>query len=166
MGVIDHCPGACMQDCQDADAPSYIRWIAGEFHEGEGSGLEQDGVQDGLMGTHQFTEFSGQGKDQMEIRYGKNFLVPSLQPPCGVGAVTLWTAAVPAGMIRIMLVATVVTLSQVPTQGLGTAGTDILKGSPVAGEHPVAKAGKVVLAESSKDLGYLRHTGTVAVLTG
>ena len=77
------------------------------------------------MSTHHPVELSGQGEDEVEIASGQKlgtaFLKPSL---CG-SSVTGSTAAVTAGVVDVVLVAAVIALGDLTSQGFGPASGDI-----------------------------------------
>jgi hypothetical protein len=71
----------------------------------------------------------------------------------------LGTAAIAAGVVDIMLAATVVTLGQVPPQGLRAAGEKVRYGPTVAGQQLFATRVQVLAAVPPSDVRHLWHDG-------
>jgi len=69
----------------------------------------------------------------------------------------LGTAAVAAGVIRVLLVAAVVAREDVSAQSGRAAVLNILHGPAVAGQHVLAEPVEILWAIPAKDVRYLGH---------
>jgi hypothetical protein len=102
-------------------------------------------------------QLMGCGEDHVKVGDREELLTPFCQPGCGVLVVALGATAVAAGMVNIMLLATVITLEEVSSQDLRATVENILHGSPMAGEQLLPEPAQVGTAITPKDLRHLRH---------
>jgi hypothetical protein len=99
-----------------------------------GCGAKQDIVEVLLMTPDYRPQLMGYGEDHVKGGDREELLTPFFQPCLGSRMMALGTTAVAAGMVDIMLLTTVITLEQVPSQDLRTTVENILDHPPMAGE--------------------------------
>lgn len=104
------------------------------------------------MTSDYLPQLVGRGEDHVKVGDREELLTPFFQPSLGLRAMALRTTAIAAGMVDIMLLATVITLQLVPSQDLRTTVENILYGSPMAGEQIFPEPGQVGTAITPKDL--------------
>jgi len=93
----------------------------------------------------------------MKVGDREEFLTALCQPRLGIGAMALGTTPVAAGVVDIMLLATVITLEQVPAQGLRPAVDDIVHGATMAGQEILAEPFSIVCPLAPQDVRHLWH---------
>ena len=113
------------------------RWRRGPAH---------DVVEVLLVAADERSQLLGHGQADLHVGHREAFLAPLVQPGVGVVVVALGTAAMAAGVVDIILAATVVTWVQVPPQGLRAAGEAVRDGPTVAGQPLFAKRLQVLAA--------------------
>jgi hypothetical protein len=94
----------------------------------------------------------GRGEDHVQVGDWEELLTPVCQPGLGRRAMALRTTAMAAGVVDIMLLATVITRQQVPSQDLRATVENILDGAPMAGEQLRPEPGQVGTTITPKDL--------------
>jgi hypothetical protein len=127
--------------------------VRGERDERLGGGAEQDGVEVFLMAADEFPQLLGHGEDDVKIGDRQQFLTPLLQPCRGILAVAFGATTVATGVVDIMLLATVITLQQVPSQDFCATVADIFDRPPMAGEQIRPEPVQVSTAIPPKDIG-------------
>ena len=133
--------------------------VCGQLDERWRRGPEQDVVEVFLVAADERSPLLGQGEDAMQVGHREEFLPPLFQPGFGVVVVARGTAAMAAGVVDIMLAATVVTWVQVPPQGLRAAGEAVRYGPTVAGQQRFAKLVQGLAAVPPSDVRHLWHDG-------
>jgi hypothetical protein len=113
--------------------------VRGQLDERWRRGPEHDVVEVLVVAADKCSQLLGPGKDDMKVGPREEFLPPLCQPGFGVVVVALGTAAMAAGVVDIVLAATVGTLVQGPPQRLRAAGEEIRYRPTVAGQQLVAK---------------------------
>jgi hypothetical protein len=109
------------------------------------------------MTSDHLPQLMGRGEDHVKVGDREELLTPVFQPGLGLQAMALRTAAIAAGMGDIMLLATVITRQQVPSQDLRATVENILYSAPMAGEPILPEPGQVGTAITPKDLRSFRH---------
>jgi len=99
----------------------------------------------------------GHSEDDGEVGDRQQFLPPLLQPCLGILAVAFGATAVATGVVDIMLLVTVITLKQVPSQDFRATVEHILNRPSMAGEQIRPEPIQVSTAITPKDLRSLRH---------
>jgi hypothetical protein len=133
MGMGGQGTGPGGQHTQDPDEPADIMRVPSKLHARLGCGAEDDSVEVLLMTSDHLPQRMGRGQDQVTGGDREARLPPFCQPCLGIHTTALRTAAVAAGMVDIILLATVITLEQVPSQDLRPTGEPILYRAPRAG---------------------------------
>jgi hypothetical protein len=72
-----------------------------------------------------------EGRDEVKVLDGKEVLGVLLHPPSLIETLALWTMAIPTGVEENLLVGAMVALLQMPSKGLGAAGCDGCKNTPL-----------------------------------
>ena len=91
-----------------------------------GDGAKEQAIEWARVLEHQRPQIVWQGKDDMDVRRVEHLALPGREPGGLGGAMAFGAAAVPARVIRLDLVPTVVALGDVPPEG----------GGPAQGEGP------------------------------
>src|SRR5216684_1996779 len=84
----------------------------------------------------------GEGKDHMDVRRVEHLALPGGEPRGLGGAVTFGAAAVPAGVIGLLLMVTVVALRDMSSEGSGPA-----QGHGAQGPMLLAAQGRPIVLE-------------------
>ena len=93
----------------------------------------------------------------MKIVDWKEFLAACLKPGSSVVCLTFWTGTVAIVVIRVLFVATVVTLEDMPTHGLGATVHDIPNCTTVAGQHCLTKYIEILFPVTTKYVSQFDH---------
>jgi hypothetical protein len=88
--------------------------VCGELDEGLGRGAEQDIVAILLLTTDDLAQLLGHGEDHVKGGDRQEFLTPLFQPGFGLEAMTRGATAVPAGVVDVVFLPTVIARPQVP----------------------------------------------------
>ena len=112
------------------------------------------------MSTHHPVELSGQGEDEVEIASGQKLGTAFLKPSLCDGSVTGSTASVAAGVVDIVLVAAVVALGDLTSQGFCPAPGDIEECTFVAGKDGLVELTDILGSVPTDDLRQARHEQT------
>jgi hypothetical protein len=166
MRAVEQLLGPGAQDGEDADRGSDVAWIAGEFDDGLGGGLHQQGVTVTLVGAQRVPEFFRHGDGDVEIRDWQHLGLAGLEPALGLSAMTFGTTPVLAGVIGQDLGVALFATPEPPSERLGAAGLDVGDGAPVRWQHRRAVGRQVIAAEAAKDVGDLDHDGPAAPEAG
>jgi hypothetical protein len=81
----------------------------------------------------EFPQFVEHGEDDVKVRDRQQCLTPLLPPCLGLLAVACGATTVATGMVDIMLLATVITLQQVPSQDCRATVANSFDRPPLAG---------------------------------
>ncbi len=133
--------------------------VMGQFDNSGGRGLEQDRVDDLLVGTGQDSQFCRQGGGNEEMGDGQKLPLLFVQPKLGVIVAALWTVPVFAGVIAVDYVAAVLIRAEVgvATHCFGTAVFDVAHGPELAGQNLASVSFSVLRPMAAQDLRQFRH---------
>jgi hypothetical protein len=104
---------------------------ATEIDQGFGDRLEENADQEFRIPHKQRIQFMGNGKDQVEVAHGQEFLFPTLKPAVCCGRAALGTVSVAAAVVEGRFGAAVVTPLHVPAQCGCPAGLDGAENFPM-----------------------------------
>ncbi len=138
------------------EAPEVLR-IGRERLESRLGGLEEQGVNNLLVAPSQTAQAPRQGEGGGEVRDGQEEGSLLIAPAIGLVGLTLGAGAVLAGVGLVMLLLALGAAVQLPAQGLGPTGTEVLDGPPVAGEQPVVVLGERGRAMPAEEVRQFRH---------
>lgn len=140
MRVVLELLAPSMEHCQTTELGPEMLGVAADIQKALGYGMEEEGIEHAGIVRGERTEFLGQGRNHMNVRCGQNFSL-SIGEPGGLGrTVTFWATAVPARVIRRLLVVAVVALGQVSAEGRRAAQLDGAQGAMLSTAQPVAIA--------------------------
>ena len=157
MGMEDELLGPGVQDHEDADRATDMSWIAGEFGEGLGGGLHEDGVTVVLIGPEDFSQGFRYGGGEVEIRDGQHLLPAFFQPDSGLAGVALGTVPVFAGVVGIDCGVAGIAAEEIAAEGHGSAVDDVVDGALVGGGHGVPIGIHVPLPKAAKNIREFGH---------
>jgi hypothetical protein len=152
LGMVGQGTGPGVQPTQDPDEPADIMRGHGQLHERWGGGTQADLVEGLRMPSDHLPQLLGHGADHVNGGDRAELLTPFFQPGLGRRAMALRPTAMAAGMVDIMLLATVSTRPQVPAQDRRATVENLLSGAPMAGEQILPEPGQVGTASTPKDL--------------
>ena len=146
MGRVVQLLALGMEHDEAADLRPERRGVSGDILERLGNSATEQPIQGAGVLQRQGTQGVRQGKDHMGVGRLEDLLLPGSQPRGLRGAMAFGAAAVPAGIIRLDFVATVVALRNMPPEGGGPAHGDgpqgpmlrAREGGPIALEKGVA----------------------------
>src|SRR4030043_753806 len=121
MGMVDQCPRPGVKDGKHADLPPHITGVGSQFHQRQGCGLHQEGIEDLLVRPDDLMGFSGDRKDGMVIGTRQALPPPFFKPCLSIGFMTGGTASIFAGMIGIAQVIAVAALEEMTSPSFGGA---------------------------------------------
>ena len=101
---------------QTTDLCSQMLRIGGNLQQSLGCRTKQDAVDHTFVLKCQRSQFVRQREDHVEVRYGKQFALPLLQPDSTSHRLALGTVSVAAGVVLNPLVTTVAALLDMSTQ--------------------------------------------------
>jgi hypothetical protein len=143
-----------VQHRQTAELGPEMLGVAANVQKALGHGMKEERIEHVGILKDERTEFLRQGGNHMDIRCGQDFSL-SIGEPGGLSCtVTFWATAVPARVIRGLLVLAVVALGQVSTEGRGAAQLDGAQGAMLytAQSVPIAfQEGLAMLAHHISD---------------
>jgi hypothetical protein len=106
-----------MEHRQTAELSSEMLGVAADVQKALGHGMKEERIEHVGILKDERTEFLWQGRNHMDVRCRQDFSL-SIGEPSGLGRpVTFWTTAVPARVIRGLLVLALVALGQVAAEG-------------------------------------------------
>ena len=141
---------------------SDVAWIAGEFEDGLGGGLHQQGVTVTLVGAQRVPEFFRDGDGDGEIPDWRHLGLARLEPALGLSAMAFGTAPILAGAIGEDLGGALAATPEAPSERLGAAGLDVGDGAPMRRRHRRAMSRQVLVREAAKDVRDLDHDRSAA----
>ncbi len=89
-----------VEHTEEADLRAEMFGIASDFEEGCSTGLQQEMVQDLLVLQGERRQFMRQGKDNMDVARGEEFLTTRLEPTVAGAGLTLRAVPVAAAVVR------------------------------------------------------------------
>src|SRR5258706_13732713 len=99
-----------VQHGQDGELATHILRVPSQFLQRGRRGLEQQRVENFLMGINQGTQWSRQGEGQKVVSTSQKLLALLFQPALRLRSVTLGTMPVAARVIAVLLVSAVVAI--------------------------------------------------------
>jgi len=110
-----------------------------------------------LLAVGQGADRCGQGEGQQIIGARQESSPLMAEPTLGLFSVTLWTMPVPAGMITVVFLATVITAIELAATGGGATAHQVLQYLLLTGQKPVCLSiGRAVEAEDVRHLDHER----------
>ena len=110
-----------MEHRQTAKLGPEMLGVAADIQQALGYGMKEEGIEHAGIVKDEGTEFLRQGGNHMDVRCGQDFSL-SIGEPGGLSRpVTFWATAVPARVVRRLLVVAAVALGQVSAEGGGAA---------------------------------------------
>ena len=97
--VVEQLLGPGVQDGEHADGAADVARIAGQFDDGLGGGLHQQGVAVTLVGAQRVPQFLGHGDGDVEIGDRQHLALRAVEPASVWSAMTFRTGPVLAGVI-------------------------------------------------------------------
>ena len=76
--------GPCVEHGEESDLSSDVVRISGKFHNGGGSGFDEDIIEYLLVGTYDVAELLRQGEYEMIVEHGQEVKPSFLDPPVGI----------------------------------------------------------------------------------
>jgi hypothetical protein len=166
MRVVQELLRPGVQDSKHADSAADMAGIAGEFDDGLGDGLHQQGIAVTLVGAQHRAEFLRHGHRDVEVMGRQHLGLAGLEPTLGLVGVALGTTPVFAGMIGEDLGTALLAAPEVSAESLGAAGLDIGNGALMRWQHRRAMGRQVVAGEAAEDVRDLDHGGSAASEAG
>jgi hypothetical protein len=151
-----------VQDGEHADGRADISSVSGEFDDGVGGGLHQQGVAVALVGAKRVAQFLGHGDGDVEIARRQHLGLAGRQPALGLVGMAFGTASILAGAIGEDLGGALVATPEAASESLGAAGLDVGDGAPMRRRHRGAMSRQVLAREAAKDVRNLDHDAVAA----
>jgi hypothetical protein len=124
MRVVLELSAPSVEDGHATDLSAQMLGITRDVQETLGHGAKEQAIEQARIVQDEWAEVLGQGKNGVLVGRIENFAL-SVGEPSGLGGqVTFWATAVPARVIRLLLVATVVARREMPAKGGGAAQLD------------------------------------------
>ena len=149
--------GPGLEDTQDPHEAADIVGVRRELQQRWGRRAEHNVIAVLWVTPDEVPQLVGPGEDDVNVGDRQQFLPPLLQPCRGILAVAFWATAVATGVVDIRLLATVITLQQVPAQGFRATVANSLDRPPMAGEQILPAPLQVRTAITPKDSCSLWH---------
>jgi len=108
-------------------------------------------------------QFFRQCEYSMEVRNWKQLGFATLKPATGIGCMTLWAAAIAAGMVNVVAVAALIAFAQIPAKNFGTTGGNIAQGAAMTRQHPFPESKQIIVTISAENIRKFWH-GLIARL--
>src|SRR3954464_10263216 len=155
MRVVQHCPGPGMQYSHQSRLGAQPLWIGAEFLNACGRSIEQEPVQELLMGAGQRAQLRRQRESQQKIGTRQQAATLLFQPSLGLLAMALGTVPVPARVITVLQPATVRAAIDLSTQCRRAALLDGLQRPFLAGQN--TQSGAKLRSGGPDNVRYLQH---------
>jgi hypothetical protein len=133
VGVVLEVLAPGMEHGEEADLSPAVRGVGGDLLQGLGGGAEQEAVDHPLILQGDRAEHRRQSKHDMKIFNRQQLRFAGLHPHRRGGGLALGTVAVPARVVRDLLIPAPVTSLDVPAQGGGPAVHDVAQGAALLG---------------------------------
>ena len=157
MRMISQGPAPGMQDTHYGDQATDIMWVTSQLDHCLCRRLHQDGIELLLMKAYDRPQLLWQCKDDMIVFCIQQFLTSLLEPGCRVILMALRTAAIAAGVIRVVLIATLIALVHMATHDCCTAVQYICKGPMLTGQHLLAEPLQIPIAVTAQNIRDFEH---------
>jgi hypothetical protein len=149
-----------MEHRQTAELGPKTLGVAADVQKALGHGMKEEGIEHAGILKDEGTEFLRQGGNHMDVRCVQDFSL-SIGEPSGLGRpVTFWATAVPARIIRWLLVLAAVALGQVSAEGGGAAQLDGTQGAMLRTAQSVPIALQEGLAMLAHHIGHFEPRAT------
>ncbi len=109
------------------------------------------------MKAYDWPQLLWQCKDDMIIFCVQHFLTSLLEPGCCVILMTLRTASIATGVIRVVLIATLIALVHMATHDCCTAVQYICKGPMLTRQHLLAEPLQILISVTAQDIRDFEH---------
>ena len=149
-----------MQNRHHANPTTNVTGIAGQLEDRISGRFDEQAVDFFLMETRKSPKLVRHREDHVIIRYRQEFLFSGLEPCLDVTLVTLRATAIATGVVRILLLTTMVALKDMAPQGGRTALEYVLEGASMTGRHSFAELLYILVAVASEDVGHFDHGGS------
>jgi hypothetical protein len=155
--VIAEIAGPGLQDSHHADLAPDQFGVEGQLLESRRCHLEQEAIDELLMGTGQWAEFLGQGESDQEVRDRQQEVALLVEPKSSSVILAFRAVAVFAGMVAVEELLTRWAEVDLAPERFGAAGFDIPHGPTVRRRHPILVASPVVGSIAAEDVRQLQH---------
>jgi hypothetical protein len=146
-----------LQHAQQAEGAADVAGVGRQRLERLLGGAEEQVIHDLLVTPRQRTQAPGDGEGGQEIADGQHERPLLGEPVLDLLVLTLGTVAVLAGVVLVVILLALGAAVQVPAEGRGATGRNILDGPPVAGEEPGVVLGEIGRAMQAENVRQLRH---------
>ena len=146
-----------MKNAYHTDLTADKARVTGQVLSSSCRGTEEQVVERGLVTPGDLPERGGQGEGEHEKGDREKQRLLLLQPLLGFPVLTFGTMAVPAGMVAVPDLITLLAMVDMPAKGFSTAALDVSHGLQVAGEHPVSELIAILLTMLAEDVRHLSH---------
>ena len=152
MGMILQRSSPSMQEAEEAgEIGTNVLLIGGEFFDGIGGSLEQSGVSQALVLSHEGAQWFWDCKGNQEMVSWELALDLFLQPLLGFTVLAGGTVAIATGAIELARLCAAITLVERDTTSLRTASHDGIDDFAMSLGHHVGVALEVLGTEDCKD---------------
>jgi hypothetical protein len=124
MGMVVQLLAPGMEHGEAADLRSEMLGVPGDILERLGDGAKEQPIQGAGVLQRQGSEVVREGKEHMTVGGIKHLALPGGEPRGLGGAMTFGAAAVPARVVRLDLMATVIALRDMAAEGSSPAHGD------------------------------------------
>jgi len=97
--MMSECLAPCVQNGQEPDLAAEVPRVGGDGLERPGDGVEQDGIDHGLVVEGDPGDVGRHGEDDVEVRHRQQIGLTVGEPAVARRALALWTMPVAAGII-------------------------------------------------------------------
>jgi hypothetical protein len=131
--------------------------VTGQVLSSSCRGAEEQVVERGLVTPSDLPERGGQSEGEHEEGGREEQRLLLLQPLLGFPVLTFWTMAVPAGMVAVLDLITLLAMVDMPAKGFRAAALDVSHGLQMAGEDPISKLIAILWTMLAEDVRHLSH---------
>jgi len=124
VGVMVELLAPGVEDGEAADLGAKMLGGSGDVLERLGDCVKEQPIEEPRVLEHEWPEVMWQGKDHMAVWSLEELPLPGSEPRRLGRAVTFGTAAVAAGVVRLLFVPTLVALGDMAAQGRGATQRD------------------------------------------
>jgi hypothetical protein len=149
-----------MEHRQTAEFGPEMLGVTANVQKALGHGMKEERIEHVGILKDERTEFLRQGGNHMDIRCGQDFSL-SIGEPGGLSrTVTFWATAVPARVIRGLLVLAVIALGQMSAEGRRAAQLDGTQSTMLCAAQSVSITLQEGLAMQAHHICYFKLTAT------
>ncbi len=157
MGMMRQRLTPCVQDGDEADLGAEPARVRGEHHHCLGGGLEQDGVDSGLVLEGDHRDLRRQREDDVEVGNRKEFSLARGEPSCTGRSLALRTVPVAAGVVGDPRHAAVVAGLDVTAERPRPARDDCAHHAPFDTAEMAGVRLAISVAMAAQDIGNLNE---------